>query len=135
MQSEELNKSRILGPWDLLAAVVAVARLNAAGRKPVALEDVSRSLDLSAESAGQLLSDLAGRGVVCRVEGEQPGMYLLGMPAQAISVTEILRIGSAYRPGGSITGGQPGIAEAIERVRRRVEQGVEDLSVADVIAT
>ncbi|MCK4625476.1 MAG: YihY family inner membrane protein [Phycisphaerae bacterium] len=134
MQSAEKRKTHLLGPWDLLAAMVAVARGNVVGEGPVPIEQVSAALNLSDESAEDLLSRLCSNGFVCRVADEESGIYLPARSADGIRVSDILRIGFAYGPGGSDRKDASEIDEAIRLVRRRTDAGIEKLTIAEIIS-
>ncbi len=133
MQSEGKRKTHLSGPWDLLAAMVVVARGNVAGEGPVPIEQVSAALNLSDEAAEDLLSRLSSSGFICRVAGEGAGAYLPTRAANRIQVSDILQIGFAYGPGGSDRKDSSEIAEIVRQVQRRTETGIEKLTIAEII--
>jgi membrane protein len=126
MQSAEQAKERMLGPWDLLAAVVAVAGRNERTGKPVAVADVSGELGLSDGEASRLMHLLAKEGLVARTRGEDVEEYLLSRPAGAIRVTDVLAVGQSRPARGKE------VAEAMQLVRSRSREGIADVTVADL---
>jgi len=135
MQSAELAKGRLLGPWDLLAAIVAVARSNVASGRPVSLEDVSESLQLPADTVAELLSRLSNEGILCRVADEDKMKYLLARPAGTIRVSEVLQIGDAYsqRASGQVAGAD--VAAAVSDIRAKAQAGIGQMTIEQVIGS
>lgn len=133
MQSDERRKTHLSGPWDLLAAMVAVARGNVVSEGPVPIEQVSAALNLSDETTEDLLSRLSSSGFICRVAGEGAETYLPTRAANRIQVSDILRIGFAYGPGGFDRKDASEIAETVRQVQRRTETGIEKLTIDEII--
>jgi len=132
MQSAENSKQRLLGPWDLLAVVVTLARENIATGMPVGTERISELLQLPDVATENLLNRLAQQRLVCPAGPAENGAYLLARPADRIAVTDVLRVGRAdteQPPGESVAAGQ-----LVERLRRRVEAGIENVSLQQVVA-
>jgi len=134
MQAAGGSDRNLLGPWDLLAAAVAVARGHLSGEGPVPIDRVARQLQLPDASAAWLMGRLLDRGVVCRVAGQRARDYVLARSPQTIAVSEILRIGCPDGCGASGRNCAPEIADTIAQVRRRAEAGLENLTVADIIS-
>lgn len=132
MELTERAERRVLGPWDFLAAALAVVRGHALGAGPVSVEQVSATLALPVESAERLLSDLAAANVLSRVAGGEAA-YVPARPAAAIRVSHVLRAAcpDAAGPGRAKSTGD--VAEAVERARRRSDAALEDLTVADIL--
>ena len=116
------------GPWELLAAAVAVARGQRDRGGPVSAQQVSTKLDLPMPVAADLLRALSGEGVLCRVADDDA--YVLARPADRIPVADVLRVAASCGIGRHCA---PEVADAVTLVRDRVEQGVDGLTVADIM--
>jgi len=133
MQSAEQAEQTLLGPSDLLAGALAVAGPYAAGGGPVAFEAIAAGLDLPDASAQRVLDRLAALGVVCAVEHDRTGAYVLARPPEAIGVLEVVDLAPA-------AGGQgrraldAALAQPIERLLERSRTALGDLTLADVLA-
>jgi len=134
MQAAELSRRFLLGPWDMLAAVVALARPGGSARGPVPLERVSADLNISEQLAEELMRRLTDGGLVCRVAGEDRRAYLLTRPPDGLKVAEIVRLGSAFADGRSARNCAPAVTRAVELARSRAEAGIEGMTVNDIIA-
>jgi len=133
MQSAEIAKDRLLGPWDLLATVIAVARGNAVSGRPVSMAQVSDSLQLPQDATEQLLSRLTAEGIVCRVADEDTMECLLARPAAKIYVSEVLQIGDMYRNRLSDLEGGTGVAGIIIGIRSKAHDGIKEMTIEQVI--
>jgi len=122
----------MLGPWDLLAAMVATARVNAADRRPVATEKVAVALALADDQTAMLLERLEMAGLLGRVPDERDGRFLPAIPVDQIRVVDVLRIDSPYGGPAARAVARP-IRTAIGRVLSRSEAGIEHVTVADII--
>jgi len=121
---------RILGPWDYLAAVVAVARRNLTQESPVTNSEVATSLALTTSSASRLLRSLKAAGILARVESEEDEKsYLPARPASKILVRRILSLGSPEMSDNAA----PDMTEGINSLRRKTESGIENLTIADIL--
>jgi len=131
MDLAERQEKQAPGAWDLLGALLAVAQQNRATGRPVELADVAAGLGLSQRATRGLLLALTKEGFICPVEGRS-GAFLPARPLDRIGVWDVLRIG----PSGDDSGlpRQVPVCEAMEKVRGRVRTGVEDLTIAAIMA-
>ncbi len=130
LASAETAEKILLGPWELLAAALVVARSYVAGDGPVELSDIAEKLDLPAESVHRLLERLEAGGLVCHVESGE-SRYVLARPADGIPVTRIFAMGSA-ESGQLQDNVAPEIAAAIADVRNSAESVLMSTSLADL---
>jgi membrane protein len=131
MESAELAERMLPGPSDLLAAAVAVAGPYDAGRGPVSLQHVCDELDLPAQTARRLLDRLAEGGVVCAVGEDETESYVLARPAGRIAVLDVMEVGA--RRGEATAEPTGDVRRAVERVRRRADASLGDVTLAHVI--
>ena len=133
MQSAELADKIVLGPWELLAAAVAVAQPYRAGRGPVAFEQVAGKLDLPGESVHRLIDRLTAAGVICPVESDTGEAYLLARPAEQVPVLEFL--GAGGLPGEAARAEHDvSVAQALARLQGRTRQALGTVTLADLLA-
>jgi len=133
MQSAEQTAKRMLGPWDLLAIMLAVAGRNAESRGPVAIDKILGTTGLANDAALGLLDKLVESGLVCRVASETSMEYLPASPAEMMAVTDVLRIGQGWcfeAPAGVVA---PKLARSLKDVRRKVESGIAGMTVGSLI--
>ena len=133
MTSAELAESILLGPWDLVAAAVAVGRAYLRGAGAARLEEVATALNLPTPSVRKLLERLRSAGLVLRAEDERAEAFVLARPAEDIELGELLQLGD--RQGSGRAGGyHPSIAKALERARRRQREALGSMTLADALA-
>ena len=125
LQIAEQSRSRLLNRSDLLAVVVAIAKLNAASDQAVSLPQVAREISLPEESTAGLLRRLVDNRIVSQVV-DKGRKYLLTCSPRSIQVSDILEVGGHYA-------GDVAIAEAMATVRARTEAGLDHMTIADVI--
>jgi membrane protein len=145
-RSAEAAERIVVGPWDLLAAALAVAEPYVAGKGPAGKDAVVERLGLPEQPVEQLLSRLARAGVLCEVaggdgraesldgEGAAAKAYVPARPVEAISVREVLDTGFAGRemaPGSRYSGE---IGRCIGSVRERADAALESMTLADLTA-
>jgi membrane protein len=122
----------IISHWDLLAAIVAVARLNRKTGRPVPLHEVAGCLALPEDAAEQVVACLARAGLVLH-SADAPGRPLvLARPAETIPVAMVLDL-SCEAGRGADPGWSGDIAEAVAEVRKRTGAGLGDLTVAALV--
>ncbi len=134
MQQSERAEKTVLGPSDVLAAAVAIARPFAADRGLATLAQVTAGLRLPGESVRWLIDQLIARGFVCAAEGEdREARYLLARPAGKIPVAEILAIGD---PRGDLVGADSyddEIATPVARVQSGSRTALANVTLANVL--
>lgn len=131
---EKQEEYSSLGPRDILAAMVVIARHYHAGRGPVSLEAIRGRLKLPDRSVRWLLGQLGSVDAVCPVAGDGPPAYVLARPADKIAVLEVLRI---VQPDRSSEAGRydPEIEDAIARFQQRSQTALGSLTVDQLIGT
>ncbi|USN98922.1 MAG: YihY family inner membrane protein [Phycisphaeraceae bacterium] len=99
------------------ALMLVIARLAAdrfATGQILTLDDAASATGVSEDITRQFILGLVRSGVLREVEaGEEPA-FLLGRPAESITVPELLAIGRAIRQGG-VRGGAPEADAALDR--------------------
>ena len=133
MQAAELAESTVLGPVDLLAAAIAVARPYLAGQGPVRREQVVESLRLPEESALWLLDRLDEARVVCPTGDEAQPAYVLARPAETIPILAVMGIVDqqpAALPGRSY---DPEIEELVRRACASANSAMGTFTLVDAI--
>jgi membrane protein len=134
MERGDDSRRGVMGPWDLLAAAVAVAQENASSGKPVPAQAVARAAAMPEDGAVELLDMLASRGVLCRVAaGRSERTFVLARPAETIAVAGILDIG-AGSSGQETTGWSAPIVRAVSAARQRAAAGLDNLTLASLLA-
>ena len=86
----ERAESAWLGPSDMLAVAVALARRFESGEGAVDVDDVADAVNLPGELVEKLLRRLESCGLICPVDGERDA-YVPGQPVDAIAVADVLR--------------------------------------------
>ena len=128
------DRCDLVSSWDLLAAVVAVARENADSHGPVSGDLVAEALGLPGEGTDALLERLTLAGLLARTAGadEDDPHYLPALPAEQLRAIDVLRFDCAYtgKSGRSVA---PTVRSAVGSVLSRMEAGIENLTVADII--
>ena len=122
------------GPWDLLAAAVAVAERFADDAGPATAADVAAGLRLSKESAGTLLDRLAAGEVVCRVEDTRRPAFLPRTRPDKLPVTEVLGLTGRNRPSSDPGRFGTGVAHAVRRAQAAAVESLRDMTLADLLA-
>ncbi len=131
LQIAEQSRSRLLNRSDLLAIVVAIAKLNAASGQAVSLPSVAREISMPDEVTAGLLRRLVDNQIVSQVV-DKGRKYLLTCSPRSIQVSDILEVGGHYA-GDAADGCNAAIAHAMATVRDRTEAGLEHMTIADVI--
>jgi len=129
MRLAELAEKTVLGPGDLLAVALAVARPYLQGAGPVRLDRIAAAVNLPEDSLRRLLDRLAGGGVVCPVESP-PGAYVMARPPGKIRLAEVMETGGIVPQAGC----DEAIAAILEGVRRQTDAALGKLTLADVLA-
>lgn len=119
-------------PRGFLAAMLAVARLQDAGRGPVPLETIQDKLNLPDERVRGLLDELVAIGAACSVDADGSPAYVLARPAHRISVLEVLRL---VQPNGEvdISSRDPEIRAAISRFQQQTQSALGAMTLDDLI--
>ena len=126
----DADRDTPLTAWDDLAAVLAVARTQAACGGPASPADVAGALACPQVRADRLLRRLAEAGVLIRGEGETERLALAVLPDR-LPVRRVLGIHASEETGAAA--GDTGVSRAVAEVRRRAEAGIEGLTVGDLM--
>ena len=134
MRSAEQADQVFLGPWELLAAAVAIARPYLAGKGPVPREDIYRQFNLPEEGVVRLLDRLQEKNVICPVDMANADAFVPARPADEIRVLDLLNMVSSPKAEVSenpyVDGGELG--QIISGVRGRAESSLQDESLAQL---
>jgi len=123
---------QVMSHWDLLAALVSVARANRETGRPVPSHRVAGDLALAEDQADHLLAMLAQGGLVAAVADGGRRRFVLARPADTIAVASVMDLGGGGGDNGraaAATWSRP-IGDAIADVRRRAGSGLQDLTLA-----
>ncbi len=134
IQATEQAKDVVLGPSDLLAAAITVARPYHAGEGPVRLGQIVNRLCLPTGSVQWLLDRLASANVVCPVEGPAESGYTLARPAERISVLEVLGVDNWDRASSPRRRYDSEITRVVTRARDRARSALGAFTLADAIS-
>lgn len=128
-------EQRLMGPWDLLAAAVAVARGHVTGESPVPLERVAGRMNVSADFAERLCERLCRHRFCAQTAGndEDTSEYVLSRSADTIAVLDILEIGEGGANAEWRSFGDQSISNPVQRVRERTQTALRDLTLADIL--
>jgi membrane protein len=127
------SEDTLLGPEDLVAAAVAIARSFQRGRGPVHGDELARRLNLPHDSVRRLMHRLISAGLVVSVGGqdeETPPAYALARPAERIQLAELLGLDGLDARGSSIGRAARPDGDALGRVR----SSLEAVTLADLAA-
>jgi membrane protein len=122
----------VLGPSDVLAAVLAVAQRFQDGRGAASLDHLAETLTLPGVSVEGLMDRLAEAGVVCAVEGRREPQFALALPPGKIDVVRVLALGDPravdYGAGHNVA-----IARAVDSVRKSAQSALTKRTLADLL--
>jgi membrane protein len=133
LRSAEAADRIVLGPWDLLAASLAVVEPYLAGRGAATREHVVARLRLPEEPVHRLLGRLAGAGIICEVAGDSEA-YVPARPAERIAVREIMAMDASAGEAASASRYDERMSRTIASVRGRADAALESVTLADVAA-
>jgi membrane protein len=122
------------GPWELLAAALAVAGRHASEAGAATAAHVAERLGLPEASARAILDRLAAAGAVCRVERPRGGAYV---PARAPERTRISEVVEFLPPAGEPRPPETfdaDLARRVRRIRRAAGEALADITLADLLA-
>lgn len=134
LAAAERAERTFLGPWELLAASLAVAARHAAGAGPATAAQVVEGLRLPQASVQVLLDRLAGADVICRVQKADEPAYVPARAPAAIQVAEVLAFGGPPGREPSALPFQADLARAVQRVRQAAQESLAGKTLADVLA-
>ncbi len=139
IQSAHQAERIVLGPSDLLAAAIAVARLYSAGCGPVTIDELATKLNLPDESIDRLIDRLTRSGVVCPVSERPDASFVLARPAEKISVLRVLEMDGLPADQSDLSASRASrryadeIADKVVQVQQRAGAALGQLTLAEFI--
>jgi membrane protein len=121
-----------IGPWDILAALVAVVRINAARHGPVPTKTVVKDLACSPARVNDLLDRLVAAGLICRVANATGRQFVPAVSADQLKVADILSADCPYADDRQWPGDKQ-TARAVHEALGKSQAAIETLSIADLI--
>jgi len=133
LRTAELARRTVVGPWDMLAAALAVAGPYARDEGPVETALVADRLALPEPTVRELLEKLAAAGILLRVETDRKEGYVPARPPAAIPLRDVLTAGRDQMSPAGEGDYDADLARTVQRVRRRAAAAMENLSLTDVL--
>ncbi len=134
MRLAERAERLLLGPSDMLAVLVAVARSFTHGRGAVPFQEISGRLNLPGEAVARLLDHLVAAGLIVPAGEEEHIAYTLGRPPEAITVAQVLALADPHAADGAVAAFAPEIDAALTPVRAGLLNALDSMSLADLLA-
>jgi membrane protein len=134
MELAERARNIVLGPSDVLATAIVVARAYAAGNGPIRLDEIATPLGLPADSVQGLIERLSESGVVCAVADGGGRRYTMARAASGVPVLDILELGDPRNGTKSDGTYDESIARAVARVQSPAAKSLDHLTLADALA-
>ncbi len=123
-----------LGPGDMLAAMVAVARIYLDARGPASSDQVSHQLQLPPDCVDHLLRRLASASLVCEVQHEEDTAYVLAKPPERIPVLAILGMDGDDSSSSPQRDYGTSVEQAVARTRKAAQSTLGTFTLADALA-
>jgi YihY family inner membrane protein len=124
----------VISALDMLAVAVAVAEPFHAGKGPVEVRQIAARVRLPLETVQRLLRRLTDGDVLLRVERRRRQAYSLARPPETISLRDMVHFVEADGRAG-LERFEPQIARAIGRIADRAEKSLDQLTLADALAS
>jgi len=124
----------VLGPSDLLAATLAIARHYQAGNGPMSRDEMMGTLNLTGEAVQWLLDRLDAANLITEVDHKSQKGYLLSRPPDRVAALEVVDVGDPRAAGGRSTGRDKQVAAAVAKLQTRTRSSLEGLTLADLLA-
>jgi len=138
MEAAELARTITVGPVELLAGALVVARHYAAGSGPIAFDQIVSSLGLPGQTVHQIMQHLISLGLVYPVEvaneDQADQKYLLAEPTERISVLAVTAFLPASDTQMQTSRFDPWVAKRVAHVESRLRSKLGDYTLADVLA-
>jgi membrane protein len=129
----DLPGGEVVGPLEVLTAMLAVHLLYARGRGPVTADQIASQAAMTEQAVRDRLDRLVRAGLICPVASGGEA-WLPARPAGATCVAEVLAAGD---PGESLQpppAGNREISTALQRVGATARQAIAPMSLADLLA-
>jgi membrane protein len=138
MEAAELARTITVGPVELLAGALVVARHYASGSGPIAFDQIVNNLGLPGQTVHQIMQHLISLGLVYPVEqaneDQTDQKYLLAEPTEKISVLAVTAFLPASDTQMQTQCFDPWVAKRVAQVERRLRSKLGDYTLADVLA-
>lgn len=133
MRMAERAGRLLLGPSDLLAAGLVIARHYLGGRGPVTLAEMVDTLRIPADSVQCLLERLDSGGLLIAVKSEEGDSYLLQRPPDRIAVLDLIKVGDPRASAAASAECDEQIAKAVSEIQTRTGASLQGLTLADLV--
>ena len=125
----------MLGPSDVLAALLAVAQQFRAGQGIATFEQIAGRLGLPGEAVQWLIDELGAANMICTAGGKGRSGYVLVRPAEKIPVLDVLKVGDPRNRPAELGCYDERIAAVIAGVQNRAHGPLESLTLADIMSS
>ena len=132
MQLAEQAQRVILGPSELIAAALTVARHYQQGSGPLKFSQIAAQLNLPDQSIQRLLDRLTEKNIICPVENSDSGKFLLARPADKIPLLEVLDLSENQTPLAAASP-NPELARSFERIKKQTNSTLGSFTLADAM--
>jgi len=133
MRMAERAGKLVLGPSDLLAAALAIARNYQAGQGPMTRDAMTAMLNLPADSVRLLIDRLDGGGLLIRVGQESESGYLLSKPPNQLAVLDVMSVGDPRGSASSPEGWDGQLTAAVRELQNRTRASLQGLTLDDLL--
>lgn len=132
IEAAEDASRRKVGPLDLLAAMLAVARRFTDAGGAMTVDEVARTLKAPPHVAAGLLEQLAAAGLLCRAEGADAPAYVPAGPVDRLDVVRVLEAGQFGAVSTSAC--DPAVAASVAAVRERIHAALGHMTLETATA-
>lgn len=134
LESAELAQKITVGPADMLSGALAVAAPHAAGEGPVAFERIERQLGLPDAIVQKIMDGLVALGIVCAVESDAGGAYVMAKPLDKIPVLEVMEFLPDTDERSHEDVGDRQLRRTVAHIKERVGEATGSYTLSDVLA-
>ncbi|MCB9849595.1 MAG: YihY family inner membrane protein [Phycisphaerales bacterium] len=137
LQLAELAERITLGPSDVVAAALVVARRFLTGAGPMPFDEICSAINLPGESTQNIMERLECVGIVCpagaesTVDGDAPA-YTLARPPERITAAELIQAGDP-RPLEQFNAGDTQLRTLLSSVREKASESLGNATLADML--
>jgi membrane protein len=123
----------VLGIWQLLSALVAVAQVQRRRGGPADRDRLVRALHLPPGMVDRLLETLEDQGLICRTDSDDSREYLLTRSPEDIALDHVLSSGLTSGDTMEWDGASGSVARGVDLIRSHAAEGVEGMTLAEVV--
>lgn len=134
MRMEDRAEQMTIGPSDLLAVLLAVARPYAEGQGPPEFATIASASGVTDEAASRIVELLSDAEIICATHTDEEPRYLLTRPPSRINLAEVIAMADPPPILGDNTAGN-GAQRAIHQVRSCLQEAMGRQTLADLIDT